>query len=145
MPVSVEKEEEEEEKKAIRKEEFVWEVGCILASSLGPLNPVAMETPEGASGDSDALQNPLKWKRSQAQRGARAEGRSPGETAWTKAPGCGRRGAGGGQAGRRQSCRGGLPLHQAPNQGALAPQGKGQAGLCLEGACPPLLGRRGAV
>lgn len=28
----------------------------------------------------------------------RGEGRSPGETAWTKAPGCGRRGAGGGQA-----------------------------------------------
>lgn len=143
MPVSVEKEEEEEEKKAIRKEEFVWEVGCILASSLGPLNPVAMETPEGASGDSDALQNPLKWKRSQAQRGVRAAAleKQPGP----KPQGVGGGAQAGGQAGRRQSCRGSLPLHQAPNQGALAPQGKGQAGLCLEGACPPLLGRRGAV
>lgn len=115
MPVSVEKEEEEEEKKAIRKEEFVWEVGCILASSLGPLNPVAMETPEGASGDSDDLQNPLKWKQSQAQRGARA-------AALEKQPGPKPQGVGGGaQAGGRQSCRGGFPLHQAPNQGALAP------------------------
>lgn len=41
----------------------------MLASSLGPLNPVTMETPEGARSDSGRLRTPLKWKQPQAEGG----------------------------------------------------------------------------
>lgn len=41
----------------------------MLAFPLGPLNPVTMETPEGARSDSHLLGKPLKWKPHQAQSG----------------------------------------------------------------------------
>lgn len=51
----------------------------MLASSLGPLNPVTMETPEGARSDSRWLRTPLKWKQHQAEGGTGSA--APGEGA----------------------------------------------------------------
>lgn len=90
-----------------------------------------METPEGASGDSDALQNPLKWKRSQAQRGARA-------AALEKQPGPKPQGVGGGaQAGGRQGAgrvaEEAFPSTRPPTKGHLLPREKARQGFVWRG------------
>lgn len=64
----------------------------------------------------------------------RGEGRSPGETAWTKAPGCGRRDAGGGgRQGAGRVAEEAFPSTRPPTKGHLLPREKARQGFVWRG------------